>query len=113
MGNYNIAKESFRKLDKRDIVEYIADKIPFVGLRLKMERLKEKRQVILCDLEKEIFSGSRDINMVDIVMVDKIMVAHNQENINNVQGNHYLFGAFCGVSGLIGIGYALGNYFAN
>ncbi len=104
----DIAQEKFKELDERTPLEYVTDKIPIVGYHLKLERLKGKRRDILKGLEKDISGDSYEVNMIN-----KLMVAHNQENINDALGGHYLFGALCGVGGLIGIGYALGSYFAN
>ena len=113
MGNVDIAIGKFKELDRRNICDYFVDKIPFAGYYLKFKRLKGKRENILSGLEEDMSNGSRDIDMVDIAMVDKLMIEHNQENIDSARDNHYLFGVLCGVGGLIGIGYALGNYFAN
>ena len=101
-----IAKGKIGELDRRNFLEYVTDKVPVVGLHLKLDRLKKRRRNIMGDLAKELGSEKFD-------RVNKLLTEHNETQLFDAEVYHSMFKWACGVGGLVGMGYTLGNYFAN
>lgn len=102
MNALDIAYEKFIDLNKRSALEYLADKIPFAGLSLKLKRLRGRRENILVGLEKEIENPEK------LDMVNRLMIDHNQESIDTSSTYHTIFNVILGVSGLVGAGVLIG-----
>ena len=104
MSGLEIAKEGFKELDKRDLVEYMVDMTPFVGWRFKFNRAVRKRKKVLSELV--------DVDGGKISEVNALLVENNQERIDRAKRGHLFMNTLYVASGLIGAGYALGSYFS-
>lgn len=104
MDSTHIAKMEFEELDKRNLVTYLTDNIPFVGNYLKLNRLEKRRGEVLDGLTEKVNSEKLD-------RIGDLMAEHNQENIDNARSGRCAFKAICTIGSLVGIGYAISSYF--